>query len=61
MFSTNFKRNEKIENTLKKVSNVDDKNGGATPAVVITGILVAASTAQCPTLACSSRCGKRKH
>ncbi|MGV3013417.1 class II lanthipeptide, LchA2/BrtA2 family [Staphylococcus epidermidis] len=64
MFSKNFQRNEKMENTLKKVSSANDVNGGATPTITTSsatcgGIIVAASAAQCPTLACSSRCGKR--
>lgn len=32
MFSKNFQRNEKMENTLKKVSSANDVNGGGSVA-----------------------------
>ncbi|MFL2072800.1 class II lanthipeptide, LchA2/BrtA2 family [Marinilactibacillus psychrotolerans] len=55
LFKKNFKPNLEVEDTLKKVSNVDDKQGGTT-TVPCT---VAVSIALCPTLVCSSKCGDR--
>jgi len=55
LFIKNFEPNKNAENSLKKVSNVDDKQGGTTTVPCA----VAASIALCPTLVCSNKCGDR--
>lgn len=65
MFEKKFERNIEVENTLKKLNSSEDVHGGIVWTTVTTssatcgGIIIAVSAAQCPTLACSSRCGTR--
>lgn len=55
LFKKDVKRNVNAENNLKKVSNVEDKQGGTTTVPCAVG----ASAALCPTLVCSNKCGDR--
>lgn len=55
LFKKDLKPNLEVEDSLKKVSNVEDKQGGTTTVPCA----VALSVALCPTLVCSSKCGDR--
>ena len=64
MFDKNFERNMEIENKLQKLTDAEDVQGGIawTTVTVSSKICLAAlggiSAMQCPTLACSNRCGQ---